>query len=150
MARELDDALLLLRANERDIGTLVLKTRGDIRGGARQRRGDGRASRPLVRARDDRRCCAAPCSGSTSPRAACSRSSTTGSCFAGSLFELALAADRSYMLADGPPIALGALNFGGLEMINGRTRLAARFNDDAVERSPRDRATPPQRSIRAW
>ncbi len=57
-----------------------------------------------------------------------------GSCFAGSLFELALAADRSYMLADGPRIALGALNFRGLEMVNGRTRLAARFNDEAVER----------------
>jgi benzoyl-CoA-dihydrodiol lyase len=52
-----------------------------------------------------------------------------GSCFAGSLFELALAADRSYMLADGPMVALSALNFGHLEMASGRTRLAARFND---------------------
>jgi benzoyl-CoA-dihydrodiol lyase len=55
-----------------------------------------------------------------------------GSCFAGSLYELALAADRSYMLADGPSIALGALNFGHLEMVNGRTRLATRFNDAAA------------------
>ncbi|MGC2198549.1 MAG: benzoyl-CoA-dihydrodiol lyase, partial [Stellaceae bacterium] len=53
-----------------------------------------------------------------------------GSCFAGSLFELALAADRSYMLADGPLVALSPLNFGGLEMINHLTRLAARFNND--------------------
>ncbi|MBV9376509.1 MAG: benzoyl-CoA-dihydrodiol lyase, partial [Alphaproteobacteria bacterium] len=53
-----------------------------------------------------------------------------GSCFAGSLAELSLAADRSYMLAEGPQIALSALNFGGLEMVNGRTRLAARFNDE--------------------
>ncbi|MGH7061622.1 MAG: 2,3-epoxybenzoyl-CoA dihydrolase, partial [Stellaceae bacterium] len=53
-----------------------------------------------------------------------------GSCFAGSLFEVALAADRSYMLADGPRIGLGPLNFAGLEMANGRTRLAARFNAD--------------------
>jgi benzoyl-CoA-dihydrodiol lyase len=37
------------------------------------------------------------------------------------------------MLADGPLIALGALNFGGLEMINGRTRLAARFDDDSTQ-----------------
>jgi benzoyl-CoA-dihydrodiol lyase len=53
-----------------------------------------------------------------------------GSCFTGSLFELALAADRSYMLADGPRIALTGLNFVGLEMANGRTRLATRFNDN--------------------
>ena len=53
MARELDDSLLLLRANERDIGTLVLKTRGDIRGAPRQRRGNGHPSRPLVSARND-------------------------------------------------------------------------------------------------
>jgi benzoyl-CoA-dihydrodiol lyase len=58
-----------------------------------------------------------------------------GSCFAGSLFELALAADRSYMLADGPRIALTAFNAHGLEMANGRTRLATRFNGEVeVER----------------
>ena len=58
-----------------------------------------------------------------------------GSCFAGSLFELALAADRSYMLADGPRLALTALNFRGLEMVNGRTRLATRFNSEVeIER----------------
>jgi benzoyl-CoA-dihydrodiol lyase len=53
-----------------------------------------------------------------------------GSCFAGSLFELALAADRSYMLADGPQVGLSTYNFGDLEMVNGRTRLATRFNDE--------------------
>jgi benzoyl-CoA-dihydrodiol lyase len=55
-----------------------------------------------------------------------------GSCFAGTLFELALAADRSYMAADGPHVALSELNFRGLEMVNSRTRLATRFNDDGV------------------
>ena len=55
-----------------------------------------------------------------------------GSCFAGSLLELSLAADRSFMLAKGPRIALSALNFAGLEMVNGRTRLATRFNDELV------------------
>src|SRR6266849_2305941 len=55
-----------------------------------------------------------------------------GSCFAGSLFELALAADRSYMAAEGPRVALSPLNFGHLEMVNGRTRLATRFNDEAM------------------
>jgi benzoyl-CoA-dihydrodiol lyase len=67
-----------------------------------------------------------------------------GSCFAGSLFELALAADRSYMLAAGTQIALGALNFGGLEMVNGRTRLVTRFNDPGAKEGflhgPRDAA----------
>jgi benzoyl-CoA-dihydrodiol lyase len=53
-----------------------------------------------------------------------------GSCFAGTLFELALAADRSYML-DNPDqantIALSAMNGGPLPMSNGLTRLQTRF-----------------------
>src|SRR5581483_5697334 len=57
-----------------------------------------------------------------------------GSCFAGPLLELALAADRIYMLAgeeDGPALALDETNFGLLAAVNGRSRLATRFNDDA-------------------
>ena len=53
-----------------------------------------------------------------------------GSCFAGSLFELALAADRSYMLDDPErpnTIALSAMNGGPLKMSNGLTRLETRF-----------------------
>src|SRR5262245_3209486 len=52
-----------------------------------------------------------------------------GSCFAGSLFELSLAADRSYMLAaeDGPALALSELYRGALPMSNGLSRLATRF-----------------------
>ncbi len=62
-----------------------------------------------------------------------------GSCFAGTLLELALAADRSYML-DGPfegdnrppaTIRLGAVNFGPLPMCNGLSRLEGRFMADA-------------------
>jgi benzoyl-CoA-dihydrodiol lyase len=51
------------------------------------------------------------------------------SCFAGTLFELALAADRSYMLAGaaGPRVALSALNHGPLPMANGLSRLRTRF-----------------------
>jgi benzoyl-CoA-dihydrodiol lyase len=48
------------------------------------------------------------------------------------LFELALAADRSYMQAEGPHVALSALNFHDLAMVNGRTRLATRFNEEAA------------------
>jgi benzoyl-CoA-dihydrodiol lyase len=131
MARELDDALLMLRANDREIGTLVLKTRGEIDAVLA-------CDRAMLAHRDHwfvretigflRR---------TLRRLDVSARSLfavidEGSCFAGSLFELALAADRSYMLADGPHIALTGLNFHHLEMVNGRTRLAARFNDDAV------------------
>src|SRR5437899_7908378 len=53
-----------------------------------------------------------------------------GSAFAGSLLELALAADRSYMLAGGAPpatIALSALNQGALPTGSGLSRLEARF-----------------------
>jgi benzoyl-CoA-dihydrodiol lyase len=64
-----------------------------------------------------------------------------GSCFAGSLLELALAADRSYMLfgvfedidPDAAPAAItvGPANLGPLPMGNGLTRLATRFLGDA-------------------
>jgi benzoyl-CoA-dihydrodiol lyase len=75
-----------------------------------------------------------------------------GSCFAGVLYELALAADRSYMLAttppsakpalgggpglpeeegDAPKIAVDELNFGLLPAVNGRGRLETRFSGNA-------------------
>jgi benzoyl-CoA-dihydrodiol lyase len=51
-----------------------------------------------------------------------------GSCFAGSLFELALSADRVYMLDDPRcAVALSEMNFGGLETVAGISRLDARF-----------------------
>jgi benzoyl-CoA-dihydrodiol lyase len=53
-----------------------------------------------------------------------------GSCFAGSLFEIALAADRIYMLNDpdgGVRIGLDELNAGKLPMSNGLSRLETRF-----------------------
>jgi benzoyl-CoA-dihydrodiol lyase len=61
-----------------------------------------------------------------------------GSCFAGTLLELALAADRSYMLqgareGDGRPpaaVRLTAMNFGPYPMVNGLTRLASRCLDE--------------------
>jgi len=132
IARELDDAILLLRANEPEIGTVVLKTEGEIASLLA-------CDAAMVRHRDHwfvretigylRRALQRLDVSSRSLFAIIDQ----GSCFAGSLFELALAADRSYMLADGPQVALGAINFGGLEMINGRTRLAARFNSNDFE-----------------
>ena len=59
-----------------------------------------------------------------------------GSCFAGSLFELALACDRIYHLAlpddpaARPKVALTAMNFGFYPMITGQSRLGRRFYDE--------------------
>jgi benzoyl-CoA-dihydrodiol lyase len=128
MARELDDAILLLRVNHRQIGTLVLKTSGkpeavlacDETVVAHREHWFVRETIGFLRRTLQR-------------LDASSRSLFAiidqGSCFAGSLFELALAADRSYMAAEGPRIALSPFNFRDLEMVNGRPRLATRFND---------------------
>jgi benzoyl-CoA-dihydrodiol lyase len=128
MARELDDALLMLRANHHEIGTWVLKTSGgpdtvlasDATMAAHRDNWLVRETISLLRR--------------TLQRLEISSRSVfavidEGSCFAGSLFELALAADRSYMAERGPHVALSALNFRDLTMVNGRTRLATRFND---------------------
>ena len=59
-----------------------------------------------------------------------------GSCFAGNLLELLLAADRSYMLSDSDAsLAVSELNAGALPMSNGLTRLRSRFlaEPDKVE-----------------
>jgi benzoyl-CoA-dihydrodiol lyase len=59
-----------------------------------------------------------------------------GSCFAGNLFELLLAADRSYMLNspdETVEVALSELNTGALPMSNGMTRLQSRFLSDPEE-----------------
>jgi benzoyl-CoA-dihydrodiol lyase len=131
VARELDDALLMLRTNHHEIGTWVLKTSGepaavltcDAAMAAHRDNWFVRETIGLLRR--------------TLQRLDVSSRSLfavidAGSCFAGALFELALAADRSYMLAKGPRIALSELNFGDLAMVNGRTRLATRFNDEAA------------------
>jgi benzoyl-CoA-dihydrodiol lyase len=58
-----------------------------------------------------------------------------GSCFAGTLLELGLAADRVYMLdtEEGDvkgSVAMSEMNFGALPMVNQLSRLAARFYQD--------------------
>ena len=129
MARELDDALLMLRANHREIGTLVLKTRGAIDGVlAVDSAMIGNQGHWFVRETVGflRRTLQRLDVSSRSLFAVIDR----GSCFSGSLLELSLAADRSFMLAEGPQIALSGLNFAGLEMVNGRSRLVTRFNDE--------------------
>jgi benzoyl-CoA-dihydrodiol lyase len=135
MARELDDAILLLRTNEAEIGTWLLKTAGDpalvlAADGALERHASNWFVRETIGML--RRTLARIDVTSRSLYALVDR----GSCFAGTLMELALAADRSYMLAlpDGaagaPHLALSPMNFGAYPTVNGMPRLAARFYGD--------------------
>jgi benzoyl-CoA-dihydrodiol lyase len=135
MARELDDAILMLRTNDLEVGTWVLKTSGDaahvLAADAvldRQRKHwfvretIGMLRRTLARLDVTSRTLIALVE--------------RDSCFAGTLAELLFAADRGYMLAlpDAPDeegrVTLSAMNFGDYPMVNGRHRLASRFYDE--------------------
>ncbi len=132
MARELDDAILLLRLNELEVGTWILKTRGnptvmqaiDSTLLALQEDWLVAETRGLLR-----RTLARLDVSSRSLYALIDE----GSCFAGTLAELALCADRSYMLQlpdapeQAPGLTLSAVNFGLYPMVNHQTRLATRF-----------------------
>jgi len=137
MARELDDSILMLRVNELELGLVLIKTAGDI---------DAVLSsdRVMLEHRSDwlvretigllRRTFARLDVSSRTMYAILE----TGSCFAGLLFELALAADRSYMLAsadesESPRIALNEFNLGLLPEVNGRSRIATRFSSDETK-----------------
>ncbi len=153
VTRELDDLILDLRTNELELGTWVFKTAGDPRrvlahdqllldnGGnwlvneivhylKRTLKRLDVTSRSLIALIEP------------------------GSCFAGSLLELALAADRSYMLsgvfeeidpdATSAAVTLGEMNLGPLPMGNGLTRLQTRFLDDEAQMAAvRDRVGEP-------
>jgi benzoyl-CoA-dihydrodiol lyase len=132
--RQLDDALLRLRLNEPAIGTVVVKTEGDIDAvlavdatlAANREHWLVREIVHFIKRTLKR-------------MDLTSRSFFAiiepGSCFAGTLFELALAADRSYMLDDPErpnAIALSPMNAGVLATSNGLSRLQTRFLDDAA------------------
>ena len=133
--RELDDALLHLRVNEPEIGLVLVRTAGDADAVlALDRMLAAHREHWLVR------------EVLLLQRRVLKRLDVTarsfyaiidgGSAFAGSLLELALAADRSYMLADADPppaIALSPLNDGLLPTASGLSRLASHFDGD-VER----------------
>jgi benzoyl-CoA-dihydrodiol lyase len=133
MARELDDAILMLRTNEPELGLWIFEIDGD---GERVLAWDA----AMAEAKDHwfvnevigqlRR---------TFARLEVSARSLyaivkPGSAFAGTLAELLFAADRVYMLDllsepdDGPVIRLGAANFGLYPMANGLSRLESRFH----------------------
>ena len=135
MARELDDAILQLRSNELDIGTWVLKTEGRIdrvlaADATLQKFADhwfvrettGMLRRTLARLDVTSRSLFALIE--------------PGSCFAGTLLEIALAADRTYMLDDPETdtpaqIVANALNFGTYPMVSAQSRLERRFYEEA-------------------
>jgi benzoyl-CoA-dihydrodiol lyase len=137
MTRELDDAILHMRTNELDIGTWLLKTSGDAAAVlaadaavlGNQDHWFARETLGMMRrtfARID-----------VSSRSLFALIEP-GSCFAGSLAELAFAADRAYMLvlpddADkAPKLTLGEMNFGHLPMVNDQSRLQRRFYEEAA------------------
>ena len=127
--RELDDALLRLRINEPLIGTVTVKTVGALDDvlhvdDTLLRHQDHWLVREVI----------------LLVKRTLKRMDLTarsffaliepGSCFAGTLFELALASDRAYMLDDPDrpaAIALSGMNAGPLPMSNGLTRLATRM-----------------------
>ncbi|NMH99640.1 2,3-epoxybenzoyl-CoA dihydrolase [Pseudonocardia acidicola] len=141
MTRELDDLILRLRANELELGTWIIRTRGDVEDALAFERliaehsGDDWLVNEIrhyfkrVLKRLD----------------VTSRSLIAliepGSCFAGALLELALACDRQYMLdgtldedaseqGDEAQIVLSESNFGVFPMGNGLSRLGSRFYGD--------------------
>ena len=134
MARELDDAILTLRTNQLELGTWLLKTRGSIdsvlavdaaleknRSHWFVREVLGMLRRTLARLDVSSRTLFALIE--------------PGSCFAGTLAELAFAADRAYMLGakeEGPEIAVSALNFDAYPRVDGLVRLAARFYNESA------------------
>ena len=136
MARELDDAILCLRTNELDIGTWLLKTTGDA---ALALQSDavlvqhqahwlvnetiGLLRRTLARLDVSSRSLFALVD--------------EGSCFAGTLAELAFCADRTYMLAlpgndKAPHLTLSELNMGYFPMVNHQSRLQRRFYEETA------------------
>ena len=139
MTRELDDLILDLRTNELELGTWIFRTVGDANLVLAHDRllldhaDDWLANeiihylkRTLKRLDVTSRCLLALIE--------------PGSCFAGSLLELALAADRSYQLtgtfehqdpgAEPAAVTVGPMNLGPLPMGNGLTRLQTRYLGD--------------------
>jgi benzoyl-CoA-dihydrodiol lyase len=153
VTRELDDLVLDLRTNELRLGTWLIRTLGDPRRvlaydellGANS--GDWLVREIVLYAKR------------TLKRLDVTSRSLfaliePGSCFAGTLLELALAADRTFQLdgvfedagpaAEPATVTIGAMNLGPLPMANGLTRLRTRFCDDepAYEAAVSRSATP--------
>jgi len=140
MARELDDAILSLRTNELDLGLWILKTTGnpdvvvaidhfllDHQNDWFVREVLGMMRRTFARLDVTARSLYAIVE--------------PGCCFAGTLLELALASDRVYIRdtqesANPAFVMLSKMNFGSLPMVNGLSRVAARFYQNAEQIDP--------------
>ena len=137
LARELDDAILSMRSNEPEIGLWLMKTEGEAlavldtdalllehRAHWFVRETIGWLRRTFSRLDVSSRTLFALVE--------------PGSCFAGSLLELLLACDRSYMLAlpddaaRAPKVTVGEANFALYPMATGQSRLARRFYEEAA------------------
>ena len=126
MARELDDALLHLRLNEPALGLLILRTAGDVDAVlAADTLLDMHATDWLVR--EIRLLLKRVLKRLDLTSRSLIALIEPGSCFAGTLAELAFAADRAVMHGEGATLALSRLNFGAYSMSNDLTRLATRF-----------------------
>jgi benzoyl-CoA-dihydrodiol lyase len=135
LARELEDAILSMRTNELEIGTWLIQTQGDAAAVlamdavllAQQDHWLVRETIGLLRRTFSRL--------DVSSRSLFALIDS-GSCFSGSLLELALACDRTYMLAlpddaaKTPVITLTEANFKLYPMATGQTRLGRRFYDE--------------------
>lgn len=140
-AREFDDAILQMRTNEPEIGTWVLRSEGDANrmlemDGVLERLGTthwfvretvGMLRRTLARLEVTSRSLFALIE--------------PGSCFVGTLLEVALACDRSYMLdetsVERPAVVgLSAMNFGTYPRVDGQSRLRARFQGEEQDIEP--------------
>jgi len=135
MARELEDAILSMRTNELDIGTWLIQTEGDVDAvlatdatlAAHQGHWLVRETIGLLRRTFSRL--------DVSSRSLFALIEP-GSCFAGTLLELALACDRSYHLAlpddtaRAPVVVVSDTNFGFYPMVTGQSRLQRRFYDE--------------------
>jgi benzoyl-CoA-dihydrodiol lyase len=144
LARELDDAILHLRANEPDVGLLVFRSEGDPQAVlAADALLEAHAEDWLVR--ETRHYLKRVLKRIDMTSRSLIALIEPGSCFAGTLAEIAFAADRSVIFSGArsgdnkPPatLSLSALNFGAYPMGNGLTRLKTRFlgEPDSVARA---------------
>ncbi|HYF59184.1 MAG TPA: 2,3-epoxybenzoyl-CoA dihydrolase [Burkholderiaceae bacterium] len=136
MGRELDDAILSMRTNELEIGTWLLKTEGDAQAVL--------AADATMAAHRDHWLVRETIGLLRRTLSRLDVSSRTlfalvepGSCFAGTFLEVALAADRCYMLAlpdepaKAPRLVVTEANFGPYPMATGQSRLERRFYGEA-------------------
>jgi benzoyl-CoA-dihydrodiol lyase len=140
MTRELDDLILRLRSNERELGTWVIRTRGDVEDALAFERVIAQHSRDDWLVNEIRHFFKRVLKRLDVTSRSLIALIEPGSCFAGALLELALACDRQYMLdgfleedsQEGEPaqIVLSESNFGAFPMGNGLSRLASRFYGD--------------------